>query len=373
MDKNTTHFVGLDVHQDSITVAIFAPGSGKPEVFKCGTTPANITELIRNLKRRAPRGLHVCYEAGPTGYALQRRFAKYKVRCDVLAPSLIPIKPGARVKTDPRDAISLAELLRGGKIEKLIVHPPDEAEEAVRDLCRAREACKRDQLRARHRVHKLLLRRGEVYREGRNWTQKHRLWLGAIRFDALTQMVMDDLLLAIDQLAARIEAFDEKIAAVAQEPRWKNPAGRLRCFRGIDTLSAVSALSEAHDIRRFASADKFMAYGGLIPSEDTSGKRVRRGDIFGGNRHLRRILVEAAWHYRHPPRVGRELAARREGQPGSVIARADRMMQQGRRRFERMGEKGKPLNKIVCAVARQLAGALWAVLQEEKSQENQRH
>lgn len=368
MDKNTTHYVGLDVHQDSITVAIFAPGSRKPEVFKRGTTPANQAELIRELRRRSPHGLHVCYEAGPTGYALQRRFAKQQIRCDVIAPSLIPIKPGERVKTDKRDAIKLAELLRDGQLAKNVVHPPDEAEEAMRDLCRARAACSRDQLRARHRVHKLLLRRGEVYREGRNWTQKHRVWLGSMRFDALTQMVMDDLLLALDQLAARIESFDEKIAAVAQEERWKNAAAQLRCFRGIDTLSAMTVLSEAHDIRRFATAEKFAAYAGLIPSEASSGPRVRRGDIFGGNKHLRRILVEAAWHYRHPARIGQPLAARRKGQPGPVIARADRMMQQGKRRFDRMEEKGKAKNKIVCAVARMLSGALWAVLQEKKRQ-----
>ena len=368
MDKNTTHYVGLDVHQDSITVAILAPGNSRPEVFKRGTTPANQAELIRELGRRSPRGLHVCYEAGPTGYALQRRFAKKRIRCDVIAPSLIPIKPGARIKTDKRDAIKLAELLRDGQLTKLVVHPPDEAEEAMRDLCRAREACGRDQLRARQRVHKLLLRRGEVYREGKNWTQKHRLWLGSMRFDELTQMIMDDLLLAIDQLAGRIESFDEKIATLANEGRWQNAAALLRCFRGIDTLSAMTILSEAHDIRRFASAGKFAAYAGLVPSEDTSGPRVRRGDIFGGNRHMRRILVEAAWHYRHPVRIGKALAERRKGQPGPVIARADRMMQQGKRRFDRLEEKGKPMNTAVCAVARMLSGALWAVLLEEKNQ-----
>jgi transposase len=179
---------------------------------------------------------------------------------------------------------------------------------------------------------------------------------------------MDDLLLALDQLAARIESFDEKIAAVATEARWQNPAALLRCFRGIDTLSAMTILSEAHDIRRFADAGKFAAYAGLIPSEDTSGPRVRRGDIFGGNQHLRRILVEAAWHYRHPPRIGQPLAARRKGQSAEVIARADRMMQQGKRRYDHLEGRGKPKNKAVCAVARLLSGALWAVLQEEKAQ-----
>jgi transposase len=369
-NANTTiTHVGLDVHQDSITVAILTPGAMTAEVFRRGTTPANIAELIRDLKRRAPDGLHVCYEAGPTGYGLQRRFAKHSVRCDVIAPSMIPVQPGARVKTDPRDAIKLAELLRDGQLAKIVVHPPNEAEEAVRDLCRAREACKRDQLRTRHRVHKLLLRRSEVYRVGKNWTKQHRAWLNGIRFDALTQMVLDDLLMALDQMAARLESFDEKIAAVAQEARWQNPAAQLRCFRGIDTLSAMGILSEAHDIRRFATAGKFMAYNGLIPSEDTSGPRERRGDIFGGNGHLRRILVESAWHYRHPPRIGKALAARRKGQPAQVIARADRMMHQGKRRFDRLGERGKPMNKIVCAVARMLSGALWAILQQEKQQQ----
>lgn len=366
--NSTVTHVGLDVHQDSITVAILTPGARTAEVFRRGTTPANIAELIRDLKRRAPGGLHVCYEAGPTGYGLQRRFAKHSVRCDVIAPSMIPIQPGARIKTDPRDAIKLAELLRGGQLAKIVVHPPNEAEEAARDLCRAREACGSDQLRVRHRIHKLLLRRSEVFRGGRNWTQQHREWLNGMRFDAMTQMVLDDLLLALDQLAARIESFEQKIAALAREERWQKPAARLRCFRGIDTLSAMTILSEAHDIRRFASAGKFAAYAGLIPSENSTGKRERRGEIFGGNRHLRRVLVESAWHYRHPPRISQALAVRRKGQPGPVIARADRMMQQGKRRFDTLNEKGKAINKTVCAVARLLSGALWAVLQEEKNQ-----
>ena len=270
--------------------------------------------------------MRVCYEAGPCGYALQRQLTKGRVSCVVIAPALMPRKPGDRVKTDKRDARKLAELFRAGLLTA--VRPPTPAEEAVRDLCRARDDARDDVQRARHRLGKLLLRRG-LHFSGRNWTKAHRQWITTIIWEhAAERAVVDDYLLAIDQVESRLGELDARLTETAQTDPYREPVAWLRCFRGIDTLTAMLILAELHDFRRFPHARALMAYLGLVPSEDSSGDRHRRGRITKtGNTLVRRVLIEASWHYQHRPGVGPGLAARRKGQPARVIAIADKAQQ----------------------------------------------
>jgi transposase len=287
----------------------------------------------------------------------------------VVAPGLIPSKPGDRIKTDRRDARKLAELLRAGLLTP--VHAPTPAEEAVRDLCRARDAVKRDQTRLRHRLSKFLLRRELRWTLGRKaWTRAHLEWLRGRRLVLpADQAILDDHLLALEQVEARLEALDAKLAAIAVEAPYAEPVGWLRCFRGIDTLTALAFVAELHDLRRFGSARELMAYLGMVPSEHSSGGKERRGSITrAGNVRLRRLLVEAAWHYRHRPGVSFRLRERRRGQPAAVIAIADRAQHRLHARYLRLLARGKAHNQVVVAIGRELTGFLWAALARQASQ-----
>jgi transposase len=361
MEKGTT-FVGLDVHKDAINVAMLLPGETRPVEWQVSNDPAAVRRLVRKLQRSAVGELRVCYEAGPCGYAVQRTVRELGVWCIVVAPSLIPRKPGERVKTDRRDARKLAELLRAGLLTE--VHPPTEADEAVRDLCRAREDAHGDLVRARHRVSKLLLRHGWTWNGGKKaWGQGHRLWLRSLRFEHKEdQWVLEDYLLALEHIEERLRALDAQVEQTSLDPRYASAVAALRCFRGIDTLTAMCLVAELHDSMRFESARGLMAYLGLVPSEHSSGGKERRGEITkAGNRHARRLLIEASWHYRHHPST-LSLRKRREGQPARIVAIADRAMLRLHRRFNRMLERGKPRPKVVVAVARELTGFIWAAM-----------
>jgi len=257
---------------------------------------------------------------------------------------------------------NLAELGRAGLLT--VVQPPTPADEAVRDLARARDDAREDLQRCRHRLGKLLLRRGLHY-AGRNWTQAHRRWVDSLTWThAAERAVVDDYQLAIDHTEARLLKLDARLAELAEQAPYREPVGWLRCFRGIDTLTAMLMLAELHDFRRFGSARALMAFLGLVPGEDSSGETHRRGRITKmGNALVRRILVEASWHYQHRPGVGRALNARRTGQPARVIAIADKAQQRLCRRFRRMLAAHKPAPKVAVAVARELAGFVWAALQ----------
>jgi transposase len=269
---------------------------------------------------------------------------------------------GEQIKTNRRDARKLAELLRAGLLTE--VRPPTLAEEAVRDLCRARDDAREDLQRCRHRLGKLFLRRGLHY-SGRNWTRAHRRWVDSLEWtQPAERVVVDDYLLAIDHVEARLLELDTRLMEIAQTDPYREPVGWLRCFRGIDTLTAILLLAELHDFRRFPNARALMAYLGLVPGEDSTGEHHRRGRITKtGNALVRRLLVETAWHYQHRPSVGVALARRRKGQPGRVIAIADKAQQRLCRRFRRLAEHHKPAPKIAVAIARELAGFLWAGLQ----------
>ena len=360
--KDSITFVGLDAHKAGINVAVLLPGQTKPLEWQVANEKAAVRRMWRKLQRLAPGEARLCYEAGPCGYALQRWLREAGADCVVIAPSLVPRKPGERIKTDRRDARKLAELLRAGLLTE--VHPPTQDDEAARDLCRAREDAQEDLVRCRHRLSKLLLRQGYLWTEGKkNWGQAHQRWLRSLRFDRKAdQVVFDDYLLAIDQLEERLRLLELRIEELSQLEPYATPVGALRCFRGIDTITAMTIVTELHDFMRFESPRGLMAFLGLIPSEHSSGDNRRQGGITkAGNSHVRRLLVEAAWHYRHRPGV-KSLRRRREGQPAQVIAIADRAMQRLYRRYVRMEARRKPTPKTIVAIARELVGFIWVVM-----------
>jgi transposase len=360
--KEVTTYVGVDAHKKDLFIAMLVGDSQTPVTWTVPNEPQAVKRLVRTLEREAPGPVRVCYEAGPCGYALQRQATTARVRCQVIAPALIPRKPGERVKTNRRDARKLAELLRAGLLTE--VRPPTPEEEAVRDLCRAREDAREDLQRSRHRLGQLLLRRGLHY-AGRNWTRAHRRWVDSVTWtQPAERAVVDDYQLAIDQLEARLAELDTRLSEIADTAPYQERVGWLRCFRGIDTLTAILLLAELHDFRRFHAPRALMSYLGLVPGEDSSGENHRRGRITKtGNALVRRLLVETAWHYQHRPGVGVALARRRKNQPGRVVAIADQAQQRLCRRFRRFKAQHKPAPKIAVAIARELTGFLWAVLQ----------
>ena len=360
--KDVTTYVGIDAHKKDLFIAMLIGEGTTPVAWTVPNEPQAIRRLVRKLEREAPGPVRCCYEAGPCGYALQRQLTTARLHCQVIAPALIPRKPGERIKTNQRDARKLVELHRAGLLTE--VRPPTPEEEAVRDLCRARDDAREDLQRSRHRLGKLLLRRGLHY-PGRNWTRAHRQWIDSLEWaQPAERVVVDDYLLAIDHLEARLIELDTKLGEIAQTDPYREPVSWLRCFRGIDTLTAILILAELHDFRRFPSARALMAYLGLVPGEDSSGEKRRRGRITRtGNTLVRRLLVETAWHYQHRPSIGVALVKRRKGQPGRVIAIADKAQQRLCRRFRRLAEQHKPAPKIAVAIARELAGFLWAALQ----------
>jgi transposase len=287
---------------------------------------------------------------------------KEGVICDVIAPSLIPVKPGERVKTDRRDARKLAEYHRQGILTT--VHPPTKTEESVRDLCRCREAAKTAQKRARQQLLKYLLRQGRFYSEGSHWTQKHHRWLRQQTFDdRAAQYVFEDYLAEVERCGERVEKLEGEIERVAQTPAYQETVGWLRCFRGIDTVTAMTILTELFCFERFREPKQLMAFLGMTPGEHSSGGSQRKGPITKtGNGRVRRILIEAAWHQRHWVRVGKALKQRRQGQPAWVIAAADKAMRRLHKKYHSMIAKGKSANVAVTAVAREMVGFIWSVL-----------
>jgi len=357
-------YVGLDAHKSAIVAAVLLPGEREPHQWKIVNEPQAVRRFGKKLRRLAPGPIRSCYEAGPCGYVLQRQLRALDIECAVIAPSLIPVKPGQHLKTDHRDARKLAELLRAGLLTD--VEPPSESEEAVRDLCRARDDAQRDLTRARNRLGKFLLRRGRVYVVGRKptWSQKYRVWLRGLTFEQhADQITFENYLLTVEQVEARLEALDRELDAVSTTEPYRVPVGALRCFRGIDTVTALALVAELHRPERFPGARQLMAFLGLVPREASSGDRRRQGAITGaGNRHLRRLLIEAAWHYRHKPVPGPKLRQRRRGQPPHVIALADQALRRLTLRQRRMLYAGKHPNTVNVAVARELVGYIWRVL-----------
>lgn len=359
---NITQFVGIDLHQDTVTLAVLPEGASE---CRCVETFSSDASRVRSfLKRVSKEGpVRACYEAGSCGYVLQRQITSWGWDCQVIAPSLIPRSPGDRVKTDRRDADRLAKHLRAGLLTSVRV--PSEAEERVRSLVRCRGTLTREILASRHYILKLLQSRGHRFRDGRNWSQAHWTWLRGLDLggeDALTLLTYLSLL--EDKLRLR-RVVDERLEALAKEEPWRGPVGRLCCLRGVKTLTALTLASEIGDARRFSTARQLMAYLGLNVCEYSSGGSERRGGITkAGNAHCRSVLVEAAWNYRHRPKESKDLLARSAGQAEAVRAHAMRAQKRLHRRFKKL-EARMASSKAVVAVARELVGFVWALLRGE--------
>jgi transposase len=360
MGESTT-IVAFDQHAATTVAAVLLPGQRTPALHPMRSAWSEVRQFVRRLGRQGV--VRCCYEAGPCGFELQRALQADGVPCDVIAPALIPRRPGDRVKTDRRDAGQLAVLYRAGALTA--VHVPTEQEEAARDLLRCREDIRADLLRARHRLSKFLLRHGRRFTDTKKaWTRRHDAWLRAHTWPipALDQ-THRAYLRAVDEALARLRAVEADLQALLTLEPLRARVERLRCFRGIDDLTALTIAAELGDPRRFPSAPSTMAFVGLVPSEHSSGTKKARGAITKtGNAHLRRVLVEAAWHYRHHPFVGYGLRQRQRGAPDTVTARAWTAQQRLHRKYRVLAARGKPKQHIVTAVARELTGFVWAAL-----------
>ena len=358
------HFVGLDVHAETIAVAVAERDGG--EVRSLGIIPNREQSVKKLLGKLGPKETWTaCYEAGPTGYALYWQLTKLGCSCEVVAPTLIPVKAGDRVKTDRRDAERLARALRAGDLTPVWV--PDESHEALRDLVRAREAAKADQLRARHRVSKYLLRHGRRPAvKMKPWTQRYLDWIRReVKFEQYAQQVaLQEYLEEVNHQAQRIARIEKAIdEAIEKAPQaMKEVVAALQALRGIAKLSAITIVSEVGQLSRFPTARQAMAYSGLVASEHSSGERTRRGGITKtGNGHLRRVLVEAAWSARFQPTLTRTLRQRQEGLDAEVLEIARTARHRLHSRYLRLLGRGKTKQQVITAVARELVGFAWAI------------
>jgi len=357
--QEPTH-IGLDVHKETIAVAVLRAGTVECDERVIPNTPEALRKLLSRYPDRSL--LRTCYEAGPTGYDTQRLITSLGIACDVIAPSLIPRRSGVRVKTDRTDARNLARLHRAGEL--VAVRVPTPAEEALRDLVRAREDLKNDRRIARQRIRSFLLRYGKRNpAPGSRWSFRFEVWMRALRFDEpASQAAFDHLVGAYFVRDSQLGAVDAQITELALLEPLAEPVARLRAFRGIDTLTAVTLLTETCDFRRFATAGSYMAFTGLTPSEHSSGASRHQGSITkSGNAHIRRVLVEAAWAYRYAPAVRGKLRARQIGQPPEVVAYSWAAQCRLHGTYRRLAAKKGP-NKAVVAVARELAGFVWGAM-----------
>jgi transposase len=358
--KSTT-IIAFDQHAATTVAAVLLPGQRTPALHPLGSDSGTILKFVARLRRAAP--IMCCYEAGPCGFELLRALRARDIPCEVIAPALIPRRAGDRIKTDRRDAAQLAVLYRAGALTA--IHIPTEQEEAARDLLRCREDIRADLLRARHRLSKFLLRHGRRFTGTKKaWSKRHDVWLRAQTWPlAALDQTHRAYLRAVEEAMARLRAVEEDLRGLLTLEPLQRRVQRLRCFRGIDDLTALTIAAELGDPRRFATAPRTMAYVGLVPSEHSSGtKRAQGGITKTGNGHLRRVLVESAWHYRHHPFVSATLRARQRGAPADVVARAWTAQQRLHRRYARLAARGKPKQHIVTAVARELTGFVWAAL-----------
>src|SRR5215471_2524874 len=357
-------YVGLDVHKEGIIVAVAEDGlrSQVREYGRIASTPAAVERLARKLSRDGVR-LRFCYEAGPCGYGIQRQLSALGHDCVVVAPSLIPKRAGDRVKTDRRDAANLARLHRAGELTAVWV--PDPRHEAMRDLVRARLDAVRALRRARQQLSGFLLRQGCHY--GRPaWTKLHRRWRAGLKFEqAVHHIVLEDYIAAVEAAAARRERLTAQIEAMLPDWTLAPVVAALQTMRGMALVNAATLVAELGDLSRFANPRQLMAYLGLVPSEHSSGASVKRGGLTkAGNSAARRLLIEAAWCYRFPARVSRELLLRQEEQPKPIRAIAWKAQLRLCARSRELTRLGKPANVVTAAIARELTGFIWAIARQ---------
>jgi transposase len=362
MKEYSEAFVAFDTAKKKHAVAIADVGR-EGEIRYLGeidSSPLTIERMIRKLAGRYEK-LHFCYEAGPTGYGLYRQVGALGHHCSVVAPSLIPKKSGERVKTNRRDAVSLARLFRAGELTSVWV--PDAIHEAIRDLVRARETASQDLRRKRQQLLSFLLRHGRIFSGRQHWSRTHLHWLAQQKFDhPAQQIVFQDGVDAIDDAATRLRRLDEQVATIV--PSWSMApvVDAYQAMRGVSFIVAVTFVAEIGDLRRFDNPRQLMAFLGLVPSERSTGERVRRAGLtLAGNRRARRVLIEGAWSYRYPARVSQTLQARLEGLPKAVREIAWKAQIRLCGRYRRLTAAGKKLPVVIAAIAREIAAFLWAI------------
>jgi len=360
MEQDIKFFVALDVHKDSIAVAAAEPGRAPA---RCVGTIAHEVGKLRKLLARYgdPRQVQVVYEAGPTGYGLQRELTRCGYHCQVIAPSLIPRRAGDRIKTDRRDCVRLAELARAGELRAVWI--PDPADEAIRDLARAREDALNARTQARHQLKSFLLRHVLRYPHRTSWSKTFYRWLSTLSFpSAGAQTAFTEYWQAVSAADERVARLSTALPSAIVGWRLESVVQALQALRGIDVISAIGLVAEIGDIARFAHPRQLMSYLGLVPSEHSSGERVSRGSITKtGNAHARRLLTEAAWNYRFKPRIGYQAQRRAEALPQAIRDLAWKAQLRLTARFARLKAKGVHVNKVCVAVARELAGFVWAI------------
>lgn len=355
-------YVGMDVHKDSVRIAVLK-GTEKQTVYEA-TVKNDTARIVKLVGGYKAKGTVVAgYEAGCLGYTLQRSLAEAKVDCRVIAPNRIPRVGSERIKTDARDAILIARMLKSNEGES--IHVPTAADEAARDLLRCREDIRLQVHQTKQQLVKFLLRNGFIYPSGKQlWTKTHRDWMAKCEFHSeLQKETFLQYQSNLAELESRVERIDATIVEVAMAQPYCEPVARLRCFKGIDYITALALVCEIGDFRRFTSAASFMAYLGLVPSERSSGAKRRQGGLTKtGNTHLRRLLVESSWHYRYRASASAALQARREGMDERVIAYADKALHRLQGKFSHLVFKGKSSKTAVAATARELAGFVWGMM-----------
>ena len=362
--KNTITYVAMDTHKKDHKVALHYPGHEEIFRFVVKNNARDIKRMVNKIKKQAPADIKFCYEAGVCGFTLKRRIEALGCECIVIAPSLTPIKPGDHIKTDRRDALKLLTMFKAGLLTE--VHAPNAEQEAARELTRCRQTAQENLKRIRHQLLKFLTRHGYVYADGNHWTQKHITWLRHLQFDQpLLLDVFDNYFTQMNHCLQRLDSLDKQVKSLAETNSYKEIVGFLRCFHGIDTLTAITIITEIFDFARFSAPGQLMSYLGLTCSEDSSGQKQRKGSITkAGNKRVRRLLVETSWHYRHPCKLSKTLKRRRKDQPQWIINIADNAGQRLRKRYWYLLNHGKPPCIATVAIARELTGFIWAVFNE---------
>jgi transposase len=365
IDKTHVHqiHIGLDVHKDSIVVGVAQPGRQAATVL--ATVAHNVPKLLKKLSALGgPEQLHIVYEAGPTGYGLQRSLAAQGYVCEVIAPSKMPRRPGDRIKTDQRDCLQLAECSRAGQLHAVWIPQPED--EALRDLSRAREDAVNTRRQMRQQLKAFLLRHDVRYSGKTSWGKAYYRWLGDLRFElSASQTAFTEYWLAVQAADERVGRLDQSLQDAVKGWRLEGVVQALQALRGIAVTSAIALVVELGDLDRFEHPRKLMGYLGLVPSEHSSGNKVARGGITKtGNSHARRLLVEAAWSYRFKARIGREAQQRQETLPQALCATAWKAQLRLSKRYAALSARGLQKNKICVAIARELAGFVWAVARQ---------
>ena len=354
----------MDTHKKEHKVALHYPDKEVIENITIRNTASEISKMVKKILKKAPSEVWFCYEAGVCGFDLKRKIESLGCKCSVIAPSLTPVKPGDRIKTDRRDALKLLSMFKAGLLTE--VSAPEPEQEAARELTRLYQSSRKDLMRSRHQLLKFLTRHGYIYHGGDHWTQKHLCWLGNLAFgESVLREVFDSYFTQMQHCMQRQESISRQVEQLAESEPYKEIAGLLKCFHGIKTLTSISLITEIFNFARFASPRDLMSYLGLTPSESSSGEKQKKGSITkSGNKRVRRLLTEVSWHYRHPYRISRELKRRRNAQPQWAIDIADRAGVRLRKRYWHLVNNGKMPCKAMTSVARELVGFIWSVMKE---------